>query len=51
VVESALAHRSGSFGGIVATYQTHTYEKENAAALRTWAAHVDTLRGAAGSVA
>lgn len=43
VVEKALAHRSGTFSGIVGTYQQHRFERETATALDAWAAHLDTL--------
>ena len=43
VTESVLGHVSGSRSGIVGVYQTHTYEKEKAAALEAWAAHVMAL--------
>jgi integrase len=37
VIERAVNHVSGSFGGIVATYQKHRYEAEKRAALEAWA--------------
>jgi integrase len=37
VIERALNHISGSFGGIVGVYQTHRYRDEVAAALQAWA--------------
>ena len=43
VTESVLGDVSGSRSGIVGVYQTHTYEKEKAAALEAWAAHVMAL--------
>jgi integrase len=45
VTESVLGHVSGSRSGIVGVYQTHTYEKEKAAALEAWGAHVMALIG------
>jgi integrase len=43
VVEKALNHVSGTFRGIVATYQRHTYAKEIRVALQAWADHVEEL--------
>jgi integrase len=40
VIERALNHVSGSFGGIVGVYQRHTFEKEMREALELWAEHV-----------
>ncbi|MCJ2108619.1 tyrosine-type recombinase/integrase [Methylobacterium sp. E-041] len=40
VVEKALNHVSGTFGGIVGVYQRHDYAVERRAALDAWAAHV-----------
>jgi integrase len=37
VIERAVNHVSGSFGGIVATYQKHRYAVEVRAALEAWA--------------
>jgi hypothetical protein len=37
VIERAVNHVSGSFGGIVATYQKHRYAAEVRAALEAWA--------------
>jgi integrase len=37
VIERAVNHVSGSFGGIVATYQKHHYAAEVRAALEAWA--------------
>src|SRR5205823_5962354 len=37
VIERALNHVSGSFGGIVGTYQKHEYRDEVAGALEAWA--------------
>jgi integrase len=36
VIERAVNHVSGSFGGVVGTYQTHRYRGEVAAALTAW---------------
>jgi len=43
VVEKALNHVSGTFRGIVATYQRHTYAEEIRVALQAWADHVEEL--------
>ena len=43
VIERVLNHVSGSFGGIVAVYQRHSYSAEMRAALDLWAAHVVAL--------
>jgi integrase len=40
VVEKALNHTSGTFGGIVGVYQRHDYLEERRHALEAWAAHV-----------
>jgi hypothetical protein len=43
VIERAVNHVSGSFGGIVSTYQKHRYAAEVRAALQEWARHVETI--------
>lgn len=43
VVERALNHISGSFGGIVGVYQKHKFETETRAALDAWAKHVEVV--------
>jgi integrase len=40
VIEKALNHVSGTFSGIVSTYQTSDYANEIRAALQKWADHV-----------
>ncbi|MEE7450199.1 hypothetical protein MRF4_21645 [Methylobacterium radiotolerans] len=40
VVEKALNHVSGTFGGIVGVYQRHDYAAERRTALNAWASHV-----------
>jgi integrase len=45
VIEKILAHRSGTFRGVVGTYQRHSFLPEMAAAMQTWADHVDRLVG------
>lgn len=40
VIERALNHVSGSFGGIVGVYQRHTFENEMREALEMWGGHV-----------
>jgi integrase len=41
--EALLAHRSGSFAGIVAVYQRHSYLPEMKAALEAWETHLSSL--------
>jgi integrase len=43
VVEKALNHVSGTFRGIVSTYQTHDYADEVRIALQKWADYVEQL--------
>ena len=43
VIERALNHVSGEFGGIVATYQRHNYRQEVAEAFAIWGDHVSAL--------
>jgi integrase len=43
VVEKALNHTSGTFGGIVGVYQRHDYAEERQHAMQAWAAHVMRL--------
>ena len=45
VVEKALNHVSGTFRGIVSTYQQHDYADEIAIALQKWSDHVERLVG------
>jgi integrase len=45
VVEKLLAHRSGTFRGIVGTYQRHSFLPEMASAVQKWADHIDRLVG------
>lgn len=45
VVEKALNHTSGTFGGIVGVYQRHNYERERRDAMTAWAGHVASLNG------
>jgi integrase len=45
VIEKVLAHRSGTFRGIVGTYQRHSFLPEMAAALQKWGDHVERLVG------
>ena len=46
VVEKVLNHQSGSFGGIVSTYQKYQFEPEKRAALELWSAEVGRIVGA-----
>jgi integrase len=43
IIEKILAHRSGTFRGIVATYQRHEYIAERREALQRWADHVEAI--------
>jgi integrase len=43
VTETMLAHRSGSFAGIVSVYQRHDYLPEMRAAVETWEQFLATL--------
>jgi integrase len=45
VIEKILAHRSGTFRGIVGTYQRHSFLPEMTAAAQRWADHIDQLVG------
>src|SRR5262249_44821196 len=42
-IEKCLNHISGSFRGVVRTYQTHAYATEKREALQRWADHVEGL--------
>jgi hypothetical protein len=42
-IEKILAHRSGTFKGIVATYQRHSFIPEMRSALERWSEHLDRL--------
>jgi len=44
-IEKTLAHRSGTFRGIVGTYQRHTFVPEMTVALQRWADHVAHVVG------
>jgi integrase len=43
VIESALNHRSGIIRGVARVYNRHDFRAEKAAALATWATHLDQL--------
>jgi integrase len=43
VVEKILAHRSGTFRGIVSVYQKHSFIPEMRIALERWSDHLDRL--------
>jgi len=43
VIEKLLAHRSGTFRGIVAVYQKHSFIPEMRHALEQWAQHIDEV--------
>jgi integrase len=45
VIEKILAHRKGTFAGVVGVYQKHSFLPEMAAALQKWADHVDRIVG------
>jgi integrase len=51
VIEKVLNHSSGSFAGIVAVYQKHSFEAEKRDALDRWGAHVKrTISGKSADV-
>jgi integrase len=43
VIEKIMAHRKGSFAGIVSVYQKYSFAPEMADALQRWADHVEQL--------
>jgi integrase len=43
VIEKILAHRKGTFAGVVGVYQKHSFLPEMAAALQRWGDHVEGL--------
>jgi hypothetical protein len=43
MIEKILAHKTGTFRGIVGTYQRHSFVPEMAAALQKWGDHVEQL--------
>ena len=43
VIEKCLNHSSGTFRGIVATYQRHDFAAEKHDALKRWADHIDAI--------
>jgi len=43
VIEKLLNHVSGSFAGIVGTYQRHSFADEKRAAMTAWANHVEAI--------
>jgi len=43
VIEKILAHKSGTFRGIVGTYQRHSFLSEMANAMQRWADHIEQL--------
>ncbi|WP_060845803.1 tyrosine-type recombinase/integrase [Methylobacterium ajmalii] len=43
VVEKALNHTSGTFGGIVGVYQHHDFAEERRTAMEVWGQHVQAL--------
>src|SRR5262249_45353222 len=45
VIEKIMAHRSGTFAGVVAVYQRHSFLPEMAAALQRWGDHIEQLVG------
>jgi integrase len=45
VIEKILAHRKGTFAGIVGVYQKHSFLPEMAVALQRWGDHVEQLVG------
>jgi integrase len=49
VIERTLNHVSGSFAGIVGTYQKHSYSDEKRAALTAWGAFIERLMSEPGA--
>jgi integrase len=45
VIERLLAHKSGTFRGVVAVYQRHSFLPEMMVAVQKWADHLDQLVG------
>ena len=43
VIEKVINHTSGSFAGVVAVYQRHSFTDEKKRALQAWADHVSGL--------
>jgi integrase len=43
VIEQVLNHRSGTYRGVVGTYQKHIHLPEMAAALQRWADHIERV--------
>ena len=43
VIEKILAHRKGTFAGVVGIYQRHSFLPEMAAAMQKWGDHVERL--------
>jgi integrase len=43
VIEKVLAHRSGTFRGIVGTYQRHSFLPEMTTAMQKWDDHIEQL--------
>jgi integrase len=45
VIEKLLAHKSGTFKGVVGIYQRHSFLPELSVAVQRWADHIDQLVG------
>ena len=43
VIEKIMAHRKGTFAGVVGIYQRHGFYAEMAAALQKWGDHIEQL--------
>jgi integrase len=43
VIEKILAHRSGTFAGVVGVYQKHSFLPEMASAVQKWSDHIEML--------
>jgi len=43
VIEKILAHKSGTFRGVVGTYQRHSFLPEMAVAMQKWGDHVERI--------
>src|SRR5262249_10737020 len=45
MIEKLLAHKTGTFKGVVGTYQRHSFLPEVSAAVQKWADHIEQLVG------
>jgi hypothetical protein len=51
VIDKVLNHQSGTFAGIVGTYQRHDFADEKREALDKWATHLSIIAGLAAAAA